>query len=140
MTPSVLSLIPAACVALSLATCTTAATAQTAPSIIRVKDIALINSMPQTVQNLNTESMSFETLFTLDAPPMAHASEVAEAIPTASSLVPQPLSPTDLLRDPNTAWQRLMDQAPPAPKPVDPLEFFKIPGMNSGLKMNVMNF
>jgi hypothetical protein len=140
MKPSVLSLIPAACVAFSVVTGTTAATAQTAPNIIRVKDIASINAMPQPAQSLSPESLSFETLFTLDAAPMAHASQVAEAIPTASSLVPQPLRPADLLRDPNTAWQRLMDQAPPAPKPLDPLEFFKIPSMNSGLKMNVMNF
>jgi hypothetical protein len=140
MKPSVLSMIPAACVAFSVATFTTAATAQTAPSIIRVKDIALINSMPQTGQSLRTESMSFDTLFTLDAAPMAHASQVAETIPTASSLVPQPLRPADLLRDPNTAWQRFMEQEPPAPKPLDPLEFFKIPGLESGLKMNVMNF
>jgi hypothetical protein len=140
MKPSVFGMLPVACVAICLATFTASAAAQAAPDIIRVKDIALINSMPSTVQSLSTESMSIATLFALDTAPMAHATQVAEAIPTATSLVPQPLRPADLLRDPNTAWQRLMNQAPPAPKPLDPLEFFKIPGLNSGLKMNVMNF
>jgi hypothetical protein len=140
MKPSVFGMLSVACATIGLATFTASTTAQAAPDIIRIKDIALINSTPSTVQSLRTESMSIETLFAIDAAPMAHATQVAEAIPTATSLVPQPLRPADLLRDPNTAWQRLIDQAPPAPKPLDPLEFFKIPGLHSGLKMNVMRF
>jgi hypothetical protein len=65
---------------------------------------------------------------------------VAESIPTASSLVPAPLTPTELLKDPNTAWQRFMAQEPPQPKQIHPLAFFEIPSLESGLKMNLMNF
>jgi hypothetical protein len=54
--------------------------------------------------------------------------------------VPKPLSPADLIKDPNTAWQRFMSQQPPTPKPIHPLAFFELPAMESGLKMNLMNF
>ena len=71
MKPSVFGILPVACVAIGLAIVTASAAAQAAPDIIRVKDIALINSMPSTVQSLSTESMSIATLFALDAAPKA---------------------------------------------------------------------
>jgi hypothetical protein len=126
--------------------------AQVAPShdVIRVKDVALnpitfgqplpIAPAETAAQRLNIDSITIESAFTTQQFPMAHANQVGAAIPTATSLVPQPLTPADLLKDPNTAWQRFMAQEPPQPKPFHPLAFFELPALESGLKMNLMNF
>jgi hypothetical protein len=132
-------LLPAVAVALSLIA-PIAATAQTAPT--RVHDMARhpVDPTQPAATHLSTASRSIDALFNAEAPPMGHATQVAETIPTASSLVPAPLSPKDLLKDPNTAWQRFLTQAPAQPKPIHPLAFFEIPQLESGLKMNLMNF
>ncbi len=115
------------------------ALAQTMP--IHTKDFDAASPRPA-AHRLDTDAIAIDSLplFAIDAPPMAHAPQVADAIPTASTLVPKPLSPADLIKDPNTAWQRFMSQQPPTPKPIDPLAFFALPAMESGLKMNLMNF
>ncbi len=126
---------------MSLVTIATAAVAQSAPT--HIKDLAPgAFSVTPTAHNLDTAAISIESLplFAIDAPPMAHAPQVAEAIPAARTLVPQPVGPADLIKDPNTAWQRFMTQQPRQPKPIDPLAFFELPAMESGLKMNLMNF
>jgi hypothetical protein len=113
--------------------------AQTAP--MHTKDFGVASPMPA-AHSLDTEAITIEALplFAIDAPPMAHAPQVADAIPTASTLAPKPLTPAGLMQDPSTAWQRFMAQPPRQPKPIDPLGFFALPAMESGLKMNLMNF
>jgi hypothetical protein len=115
--------------------------AQSASTPIHIKDLGAASPMPA-ADRLDTDAIAIDTLplFAIDAPPMAHAPQVAETIPTASVLVPKPIGPADLLKDPNTAWQRFMSQQPPTPKPIHPLAFFELPAMESGLKMNLMNF
>jgi hypothetical protein len=129
---------------MGLVTIATSAIAQSAPTqTTHIKDISPgAPSLTPTADNLDTAAINIESLplFAIDAPPMAHAPQVAEAIPTASILVPQPIGPADLLKDPNTAWQRFMAQQPRTPKPIDPLAFFELPAMESGLKLNLMNF
>jgi hypothetical protein len=127
---------------MGLATIATSAVAQSAPTnLTHIRDIGASPTTPVT-HSLDTAAIAIDSLplFAIDAPPMAHAPQVAEAIPTASTLVPKPLSPADLIKDPNTAWQRFMSQQPPTPKPIHPLAFFELPAMESGLKMNLMNF
>jgi hypothetical protein len=115
--------------------------AQSVPTPVHTKDLSAASPMPA-AHRLDTAAITIDSLplFAIDAPPMAHAPQVAEAIPTASTLVPKPLSPADLIKDPNTAWQRFISQQPPTPKPIHPLAFFELPAMESGLKMNLMNF
>jgi hypothetical protein len=129
---------------MGLATIATAAVAQSTPTqATHIRDLGRAASpMTPAAHRLDTDAITIDSLplFAIDAPPMAHAPQVAEAIPTASTLVPKPLSPADLIKDPNTAWQRFMSQQPPTPKPIHPLAFFELPAMESGLKMNLMNF
>jgi hypothetical protein len=135
-------------ISLLLASSTVIATISLAPSAlaqsapIYIKDISGMASPMPAAQSLDTAAIAIKAMpiYAIDAPPMAHAAQVAEAIPTASTLVPRRLTPAALIKDPSTAWQRFMTQQPPPPKPVDPLGFFALPGMKSSLKLNLMNF
>jgi hypothetical protein len=84
--------------------------------------------------------MTIEAMFGADAAPTDQMSQAVEAIPSASSRAPQPINPFDALKDPSATLKRFLDQTPPPPPPLDPLEFFKIPGLDSGLTLNVVNF
>jgi hypothetical protein len=141
MKSSLLRAVSTVVATMSLATIATSVVAQSAP--LHIKDLAPgpLSSTP-TAHNLDTAAISIKSLplFAIDALPMAHAPQVAETIPAARTLVPQPVGPADVIKDPNTAWQRFMTQQPRQPKPIDPLAFFQLPAMKSGLKMNLMNF
>ncbi|MBE9028239.1 hypothetical protein IQ266_00530 [filamentous cyanobacterium LEGE 11480] len=94
----------------------------------------------KSAQSLMTQPMSLDRLFRRKAVPMDQANLIGDAIPTASNLVPKPINPVEVLQDPGGALERFFNQTPIEPKQLEPLEFFEIPGRDTGVKMDVFNF
>jgi hypothetical protein len=137
---------PIVVLALSLAAIAQPVLSQEGPklpgTLARVDDVTWgdIAITDQPAQRLITQPLTIEAVFGADAAPSAQMAEVVEAIPSASSLAPQPINPLDALKDPGATLNRFLKQAPPPPSPLDPLEFFKLPALDSGLTLNVAKF
>jgi hypothetical protein len=109
----------------------------------RVKDLDRGTSSPigPTAQSLMTQPITLSTLFMNRIVLTAPVSEVAKDIPSASSQVPQRVDPLDVLKDPNANLNRFFNQPSTIkPPPLEPLEFFKLPGLDSGLKLKMADF
>lgn len=67
--------------------------------------------------------------------------KVANSIPAARQEVPQRINPFDLLTDPSTTLKRLSQQGyDQKQEPIEPLGFFKVPPLESGISVRVGQF
>ncbi|MBE9030175.1 hypothetical protein IQ266_10585 [filamentous cyanobacterium LEGE 11480] len=146
MKTALLTAISGCAIALSLITFQPAATAQTAPrspqSVTRVRDIAWANlsDFDRPTHRLTTQAVSIDTMFQVEMALTENLSQTSEAIPSARALVPAPVNLIDALTDLPGTVDRFLAQTPQEPEPFKPLAFFEIPGLESGVKVGLLNF
>jgi hypothetical protein len=86
---------------------------------------------------LVTQPMSIQRLV---MPDMTQTVQASAPLLSAREQAPPVIGPLDVLKNPSQNFQRFLDQEPLRPKPIDPLEFFKVPGLDSSMKINVSSF
>jgi hypothetical protein len=108
---------------------------------MRVKEVAWNDAYQQAIaENFTTEPMSIQQLFRPTAPDAAQMAEIAASIPSGLEQTPQVINPLEILQNPQANLPRYLQQEPRKPAPADPAEFFKLPSLPSGIKLNVANF
>ncbi len=139
--------MPGLSIILSFATITTPALGQEVAVVprhpeFRVKDgdWSDLNTIEQRAFHLLTAPKTRDEMLDTRRSAIARIDQVVDTIPTASIMVPQPVNPTDALTDPAGTLQKFLSQKPPAPEPIQPLAFFKIPDMSPGVKLDMWEF
>lgn len=103
----------------------------------------VLRELPQPAersQSLVMQSRTLRSLFPSGRLPTARMQQLNATLPSMRSQAPQPINPAEVLQDPGVALERFFSQTPVNPPPVQPLEFFKLPEMSGGVKMNLMQF
>ncbi len=149
MTTSLFKLVSALAVISSLATIGQPHAAQAIPASVN-KATSSVDGAPQvkdqvntaqSAQSLMTQPKTVKEMFGIGGiAPSERLDQAESTIPSAVSQSPQPVKAGEAIADPAGALQRFLTQKPSEPKPMQPLELFKIPGMSSGVKLDVWKF
>jgi hypothetical protein len=108
---------------------------------IRVKEISWDETSGQAlIENFTPSPMTIQQLFAPTPADAAQMAEIAGSIPSGLEQAPQAINPLEILQNPQANLPRYLQQEPRKAAPADPSEFFKLPSLPSGIKLNVANF
>ncbi len=104
---------------------------QGSPSDTSYTQAALLSIEPATITS-NKGNAIYQT---------DRLNQIAQSIPAAQALTPQPIEPLDLFKAPAATVKRLSQQEyEPTPKPIDPIGSFRVEPLDSGVSVTVSHF
>ncbi len=104
---------------------------QGSPSDTSYTQAALLSIEPATITS-NKGNVIYQT---------DRLNQIAQSIPAAQALTPQPIKPLDLFKAPAATIERLSQQEyEPTPKPIDPIGSFRVEPLDSGVSVTVSHF